>query len=361
MAARRERCAHVSSRATIEFVQLSDFHYDIPSELIADTPPTVRGEARLLVLDRQRGKIQDRHYGDCVDYLEPGDVLVINDTKVIKARLITRKANGAERELILVEKHGKTDDWHTHKVMYRRRLKPGDELFVGHDTLEVAEVLGDGLAVIKSERDLLDIAAEHGSVPLPPYMKRRATSADVERYQTVFAEHQGSVAAPTASLNMTDATLATLTDKGIVVVRATLHVGLGTFLPIRVDDVTQHTMHKEYFEIPQATIAAIQAAKQQGKRVIALGTTITRTLEYAHHAILAESPHDVSGEADIFMYPGYEFKVIDGLLTNFHMPDSTVLMLTAAFAGWDILKPAYEHAVAERYRFFSYGDSMLII
>lgn len=342
-------------------MQLSDFHYDIPQELIAATPPKVRGEARLLVLDRSTGATQDRHYADCVEYIEPGDVLVINDTKVIKARLITRKANGAERELILVEKHGKTDDWHTHKVVYRRRLKPGDELYVGQDTLEVTEVLGDGLAVVKSSRDLLDIAAEHGSVPLPPYMKRRATAADIERYQTVFAEHQGSVAAPTASLNMTEATLNALSRRGVAVVRATLHVGLGTFLPIRVDDVADHTMHKEYFEVPSHTIAAIQTAKQRGKRVIALGTTITRTLEYAHRQILNEPPRDISGEADIFMYPGYEFKVIDGLLTNFHMPDSTVLMLTAAFAGWDKLKPAYQHAVAERYRFFSYGDSMLII
>lgn len=343
-------------------MQLSDFHYAIPEKLIADKPPAVRGEARLLVLDRKTGETADRTYADCVDYLTPGDVVVINDTKVIKARLMTRKAsNDTERELILVEKHGKTDDWHTHKVIYRRRLSVGDILDVGHYKLEVVEILGGGLALIKSDRDLLETADEFGSVPLPPYMKREATKADVERYQTIFATEAGSVAAPTASLNMTEAIIKKLKKKGVIVVNATLHVGLGTFLPIRVDDVTKHHMHKEYFEVPKATIEAIQTAKKSGNRVVALGTTVTRTLEYAHQAILHETPHDLSGEADIFMYPGYEFKTIDGLLTNFHMPESTVLMLTAAFAGWDKLKPAYEHAVQERYKFFSYGDSMLIL
>ena len=342
-------------------MRVSDFHYHIPEELIATQPPTVRGEARLLVLDRATGAMSDRTYGDAVDYLNAGDVLVINDTKVIKARLIATKSSGGERELVLVEKHGKTDDWHTHTVIYRRKLKPGDELFVGDNKLTVREILGDGMAIIQSDRDLLQIADEYGSVPLPPYMRREATAADIERYQTVFANEQGSVAAPTASLNMTEATLQKLRDNGVIVVYATLHVGLGTFLPIRVDDVTNHTMHKEYFEVPAATIAAIQQAKQSGHRVVALGTTVTRTLEYAHEAILRGPAVDIAGEADIFMYPGYQFKVIDGLLTNFHMPDSTVLMLTAAFACWDKLKPAYEHAVAEKYHFFSYGDSMLII
>ena len=250
---------------------------------------------------------------------------------------------------------------HTHKVLYRRKLKAGDELYVNDNRLIVQEILGDGLAVIQSSRDLLEIADEYGSVPLPPYMKRDATAADIERYQSVFAREQGSVAAPTASLNMTADTLAKLRDKGVIVTYATLHVGLGTFLPIRVDDVTEHKMHKEYFEVPAATIQAIRTAKASDHRVIALGTTVTRTLEYAHEQILAGLVADISGEADIFMYPGYEFKTIDGLLTNFHMPESTVLMLTAAFAGWDKLKPAYLHAIEHDYRFFSYGDSMLIL
>lgn len=342
-------------------MNLSDFHYNIPEELIADHPPAVRGEARLLVLDRQTGTYKDCAYTDVVDYLEPGDTLVINDTKVIKARLITHKATGGKRELVLVEKHGGHDDWFRHKVIYRRRLAVGDTLFIGNDTLTVEEILGDGLAIIRSSRDLLDIAEEYGSVPLPPYMNRMATADDIERYQTVFARELGSVAAPTASLNMTEKTLDQLRDKGVNVVYATLHVGLGTFLPIRVDDVTKHKMHQEYFEVPEETVSIIQATKKAKKRVIALGTTITRTLEYAHEAILNEPPQKISGEADIFIYPGYKFQTIDGLLTNFHMPESTVLMLTSAFAGWNHLKPAYEHCIAEKYYFFSYGDSMLIL
>lgn len=342
-------------------MNLADFHYDIPERLIATEPPEQRGDARLLVLDRKTGAFADKHYADVVEYLQAGDVLVINDTKVIKARIIATKQSGGERELILVEKHGRSDDWHTHKVLYRRKLKAGDELYVNDNRLIVQEILGDGLAVIQSSRDLLEIADEYGSVPLPPYMKRDATAADIERYQTVFAREQGSVAAPTASLNMTADTLAKLRDKGVIVTYATLHVGLGTFLPIRVDDVTEHKMHKEYFEVPAATIQAIRTAKASDHRVIALGTTVTRTLEYAHEQILAGPVADISGEADIFMYPGYEFKTIDGLLTNFHMPESTVLMLTAAFAGWDKLKPAYLHAIERDYRFFSYGDSMLIL
>ena len=342
-------------------MNLADFHYYIPERLIATEPPEQRGDARLLVLNRRTGAFADKHYADVVEYLQAGDVLVINDTKVIKARIIATKPSGGERELILVEKHGRTDDWHTHKVLYRRKLKVGDELFVNDNRLIVQEILGDGLAVIQSSRDLLEIADEYGSVPLPPYMKRDATAADIERYQTVFAREQGSVAAPTASLNMTADTLAKLRDKGVIVTYATLHVGLGTFLPIRVDDVTEHKMHKEYFEVPAATIQAIRTAKASGHRVIALGTTVTRTLEYAHEQILAGPVVDMSGEADIFMYPGYEFKTIDGLLTNFHMPESTVLMLTAAFTGWDKLKPAYLHAIEHGYRFFSYGDSMLIL
>lgn len=342
-------------------MQLSDFQYGVPIELIADQPPAVRGAARLLVLSRKSGQISDKNYGDVADYLSAGDVLVINDTKVIKARLIAHKPSGGERELVLVERHGEADDWYRHKVIYRRKLKAGDELVIGPHTMVVEEIVGDGIAVIRSEVDLLAVADEFGSVPLPPYMHREATTNDVERYQTVWAREHGSVAAPTASLNMTEATLQKLRDKGVRVVYATLHVGLGTFLPIRVDDVTKHTMHKEYFEVPKDTVAAIQQAKANGKRVVALGTTITRTLEYCAPDILNGAAAELKGEADIFIYPGYEFKIIDGLLTNFHFPESTVLMLTAAFAGWDKLKPAYEHAIEQRYHFFSYGDSMLII
>jgi len=216
------------------------------------------------------------------------------------------------------------------------------------------------LAIIRSDHDLLELTESCGEVPLPPYMHRDATTEDIERYQTVWAKECGSVAAPTASLNMTDTILETLRVKGVQIIYLTLHVGLGTFLPIRTDNIEDHHMHQEYFEIPAETVLAIQQAKSTGKRVIALGTTVARTLEYSFD-MLNQAPSDHSGEADIFIYPGYRFKVIDGLMTNYHAPKSTVLMLTAAFAGWDKLLPAYNHAIAEKYHFFSYGDSMLIL
>lgn len=341
-------------------MKVSDFTYELPDELVAQQPPQIRGESRLLALNRQNGILQDSTYKSVADFLQAGDVLILNNTKVIKARLLATKQNGAERELILLEKHGKSEDWHRHKVLYRRRLAVGDELRVGDALLHVEAVHKDGTAVIRSETDLLKLAETHGSVPLPPYMKRQATPADIDRYQTVWAQEQGSVAAPTASLNMTEDTLQKLRDKGVTVAYLTLHVGMGTFLPIRSDAVEGHTMHQEYFEIPAATVTAIQTARANGGRVIALGTTVARTLEYAHENLL-QPPKDLQGEADIFIYPGYSFRSIDGLLTNFHAPKSTVLMLTAAFAGWDHLLPAYQHAVKQKYMFFSYGDSMLIL
>lgn len=342
-------------------MKTSDYTYELPERLVANHPPKIRGTSRLLVLDRRSGSTTDRAYGDIVEYLETGDVLVMNNTKVIKARLLTTKSTGEMRELVLVEKHGKQDDWHVHTVIYRRSLKIGDELLISGHKLFVKEILGNGMAVIQSTTDLLEIAERFGTVPLPPYMHRSTTAEDIERYQTVFAKEQGSVAAPTASLNMTTGLLEKLTNKGVTVAYITLHVGLGTFLPIRVDDVTEHIMHKEYFEIPSTTVNAIQNAKNTGHRVIALGTTVARSLEYAHEQITHIEHSDISGEADIFIYPGYTFKIIDGLITNFHMPDSTVLMLTAALGSWEQLKPAYEHAIQNEYKFFSYGDSMLII
>jgi S-adenosylmethionine:tRNA ribosyltransferase-isomerase len=342
-------------------MKISDYEYELPDERIADSPPKVRGTSRLIVVDRKTGAIADKNYSDVIEYLQAGDVLVLNDTKVIKARIKAVKQNGAERELVILEKHGKTDDWHTHMVMYRRKMVPGDKLSIGGATLEVLKILGDGLAIIKSDVDLLELTEKEGSVPLPPYMHRDATPLDIQRYQTVWAKDKGSVAAPTASLNMTDEYLTALRAKGVVVAYATLHVGLGTFMPIRADNVEDHTMHKEYFVVPKDTVAAIQSAKQSGYKVVALGTTITRTLEYCADDIMKQEPKELAGDADIFMYPGYEFKVIDVLLTNFHAPHSTVLMLAAAFAGWPHLKAAYEHAIDQRYNFLSYGDSMLII
>lgn len=341
-------------------MKLSDYTYELPDSLIADNPPVVRGTSRLLVLNRSTGRMVDDAYANVANYLSPGDVLVLNNTKVIKARLKAIKENGAERELVILEKHSFDDDWHRHRVLYRRKLNVGDKLRVGDANLVVEEIEGDGLAIVRSDSDLLELSEVYGEVPLPPYMHREATPMDIERYQTVWARNKGSVAAPTASLNMTDDILTTLRDKGVKIEYLTLHVGLGTFLPIRTDDIEDHHMHQEYFEIPKTTVMAIQSAKKSGNKVVALGTTVARTLEYAHE-MLDQRPADLSGEADIFIYPGYKFKVIDGLLTNYHAPKSTVLMLTAAFAGWDRLLPAYNHAVAEKYHFFSYGDSMLIL
>lgn len=341
-------------------MKLSDFSYELSDSLIADRPPIKRGASRLLILGRNSGLMQDKNYYDVPEFLKPGDTLVINDTKVIKARLKATKENGATRELVVLEKHSFDSDWHRHRVLYRRKLKLGDKLKVGEANLVVEEIQDGGLAVIKSDHDLLDLVEKYGEVPLPPYMHRKAEPLDVERYQTVWADEKGSVAAPTASLNMTEEILDTLRAKGVNVVSITLHVGLGTFLPIRTDDIENHHMHQEYFEIPIETVQTIRSTKASGGRVIALGTTVARALEYAYERII-RTDSDISGEADIFIYPGFDFKLIDGLLTNFHAPGSTVLMLTAAFAGWSNLSAAYEHAAREKYHFLSYGDSMLIL
>lgn len=352
-------------------LKIADFTYNLPDELVVAHPPKVRGASGLLVLNRQTEEINQTKYANLDEYLQAGDVLVINDTKVIKARLRAQKVSGGSRELVVLENHGRNDDWFGHQVLYHGKLKSGDKLIVGNETIEVLEILGNGVAEVKSRTSLLDLCDKFGLPPLPPYMKRQAEANDVKRYQTVFADHQGSVAAPTASLNMTEDLLKRLRQKGVKIVKLTLHVGLGTFLPIRETDVTKHQMHQEYFEIPLATVAEIGQAKADGRRVIALGTTVTRTLEYSASQIqnlaqlLADSPELVtekylSGEADIFIYPGYKFQMVDGMITNFHAPKSTVLMMAAAFAGWPFLKQAYELAIAKKLHFLSYGDSMLI-
>lgn len=341
-------------------MKLSDYNYELPDSLIADRPPKVRGASRLLVLDRKSGQLIDKKYTEFADFMDCGDLLILNDTKVIKARLHAIKENGVVCELVILEKHSFDDDWHRHRVLYRHKLNLGDKLKVGNANLIIEEIQGEGLAIVRSDHDLLELTEKYGEVPLPPYMHRDATPMDVKRYQTIWANEKGSVAAPTASLNMTDEILDSLRSKGVKIAYITLHVGLGTFLPIRTDLVEEHHMHQEHFDIPIETVEAIQATKTAGRRVIALGTTVARTLEYACDQI-RQSIATISGEADIFIYPGYGFKMIDGLLTNYHAPKSTVLMLTAAFAGWDKLSLAYNHAISEKYRFFSYGDSMLIL
>lgn len=354
-------------------LNLDDFNYNLPDELIANQPPKERGSSGLLILNRQEQTIEKSVYSQITGYLSAGDLLVINDTKVIKARLMTRKqSTGVEREIIVLENHGRDDDWFEHFIIHRGKVATGDILLVDNHQIEILETFINGTARIKSTTNLLELCDQFGTSPLPPYMKRQATASDVERYQTIFAEHDGSVAAPTASLNMTDEILDKLRQKGVEIAKLTLHVGLGTFLPIRVDDVTKHQMHQEYFEIPKETIAKIYDAKRQNHRVIALGTTVTRCLEYSTESIIkigqqmADQPELVdkkplTGEANTFIYPGYQFKLVDALITNFHAPKSTVLMMAAAFAGWDFLHQAYDFAIDEKMRFLSYGDSMLII
>jgi S-adenosylmethionine:tRNA ribosyltransferase-isomerase len=329
---------------------VSDFNYNLPDEFIAKFPPKKRGTSRLLVLDRSTGAIQDSFYKNLDNFLNPGDVLVLNDTRVMQSRLFTQLPDGRKREIVVLERHGSETD----KVLYRGKLHVGDILTVGGAKIKINNLLEGGVAEVQSNIPLNEITEKYGTVPLPPYLHRDAEEDDKKRYQTVWAKNIGSAAAPTASLNMTEELLEKLKQKGIIVKYLTLHVGLGTFLPIRTDNVENHKMHSEWFHIPKDTIETISKAKSQNHRVVALGTTVARTLEYYAKTGLTE------GEDDIFIYPGFDFKLIDALLTNFHAPKSTVLMLAAAFAGWENLHQAYKHAVSEKYHFLSYGDSMLI-
>ena len=337
---------------------VSDYNYNLPEENIAIRPPKVRGTTRLLVLNRQTGHITDSKYANLANFLEPGDLLVLNDTRVMRSRVFTELPDGRPRELVVLEKHdGKIDH-----VMYRGKLHAGDQLSVKNvandsktdDIITIKEILGNGTATVTANRDLTKIVADYGNVPLPPYLHRDADKDDIKRYQTVWAKELGSAAAPTASLNMTKELIKKLQAKGVQIKYLTLHVGLGTFLPIRSDNVEEHHMHSEWFHIPDDTIAASKDTNAANHRVRAVGTTVTRTLEYWAKTGKTE------GEDDIFIYPGFKFQAIDALVTNFHAPKSTVLMLTAAFAGWDHLKPAYEHAIESNYKLLSYGDSMFI-
>jgi S-adenosylmethionine:tRNA ribosyltransferase-isomerase len=345
-------------------MNIKDFDYSLPPERIALQPPQIRGASRLEVLDRRSGEITNRLYQNVVDYINPGDVVVLNNTKVIKARLLATKSSGVQIELLVLEDHNNTDPL-ARKVMYRGKLKTEDRLTIDNAVISITQVNKDGTANIKSTTDILELCSKYGTVPLPPYLHRDATKSDEERYQTVFSKQLGSVAAPTASLNFTQDIVDELTTKGAIICYLTLHVGLGTFLPIRTDDITEHTMHSEYFIVPEHTIEAIKTAKASNNKVVAVGTTVTRTLEYLSNnypGVFSSRPSKVvTGEANIFIYPGYEFQAIDMMLTNFHAPKSTVLMMAAAFAGWDNLKHAYEEAIIQEYNFLSYGDSMLIV
>ena len=325
---------------------VSDYNYNLPDDRIAKFPPKERGTTRLLVLNRKTGAIQDSYYRNLDEFLNPGDVLILNDTRVMQSRLFCTLPDGRKRELVVLEKHGNEPQ----RVMYRGKLHDGDVVTVETEQITIKQILGNGIAEVESDTPLAKLAEKYGTVPLPPYLHRDATDDDKKRYQTVWAKNMGSAAAPTASLNMTEDLLDRLKAKGVIVKYLTLHVGLGTFLPMRTDKVEDHKMHSEWYHIPEDTIEAINAAP----RVIALGTTVARTLEYYARTGKTE------GEDDIFIYPGFEFQIVDALLTNFHAPKSTVLMLASAFAGWEHLHSAYDYAVQNHYNFLSYGDSMLI-
>ncbi|MBR2836907.1 tRNA preQ1(34) S-adenosylmethionine ribosyltransferase-isomerase QueA [Candidatus Saccharibacteria bacterium] len=359
---------------------VTDFDYSLPRAQIAKHPPKQRGTTRLLVLNRHTGALTDSHYANLDEYLNPGDVIILNDTKVMQARIFCVLPNGHPRELVVLENHNSTGPT---RVMYRGKLHKGDVLSIltpgvknptnlnfhkvnmackyhqkillrSSEKITVKQVLPGGIAEVESNTDINELTERFGNVPLPPYLRRDADADDRVRYQTLWAKNMGSAAAPTASLNMTDELLDRLKQKGVIVKYLTLHVGLGTFLPIRTDNIEDHKMHSEWYNIPDDTLEAIRSAKSGGHRVVALGTTVARTLEY--YAKTGEP----TGEDNIFIYPGYEFQIVDALVTNFHAPKSTVLMLAAAFAGWDHLKPAYHHALNEKYDFLSYGDSMFI-
>ncbi len=344
-------------------MQLSDFDYDLPEHLIAQEPTACRDGARMMVLDRQDQQVIDTDFRTISDYFRSGDVLVCNDTKVIPARLLGAKTTGGKVEIFLVRREvGCTDEIWLCLTKSSKTIRPGTVVRISADLS--AEVLDEAAAPYRRVKfmavgDFLEQIEKIGHLPLPPYIKRPDASVDRQRYQTVFAREKGAVAAPTAGLHFTKEVLAKLQAAGVIIAPLTLHVGLGTFLPVRVDNILEHKMHSELYHVPETTAALVNQARQRGGRVIALGTTSARALETA--AAASGQLQGGSGDSDIFIYPGYPFKIVDGLVTNFHLPKSTLLMLVSAFAGKNFILSAYRQAVANEYRFFSYGDCMLIL
>lgn len=340
-------------------MKLHDFYYDLPQELIAQDPLEDRASSRLMLLDKNNGDIKHEVFHNIVNYIKPGDCLVINDTKVIPARLFgVKKDTGAKIEVLLLTRKDK-DCWEV-LVKPGRKAKPGTVISFCDGLLEctVEEVVDDGNRIIRFSYEGIfeEILDKLGQMPLPPYITHELK--DKNRYQTVYAKNEGSAAAPTAGLHFTKELLAQIEEMGVKIAHVTLHVGLGTFRPVKVDEITEHHMHSEYYCIEQSEADKINETKKNGGRIISVGTTSCRTLESAadDDGMLKAG----SGWTDIFIYPGYSFKVIDCLITNFHLPESTLLMLVSALAGRDNVMKAYEEAVAEKYRFFSFGDAMFI-
>ncbi|MDY3775265.1 MAG: tRNA preQ1(34) S-adenosylmethionine ribosyltransferase-isomerase QueA [Eubacterium sp.] len=340
-------------------MKTSDFFFELPKELIAQDPLEDRSASRLMVIHRKTGAIEHKHFTDIIDYLEPGDCLVRNNTKVIPARLYgTREDTGAVIELLLLKRR-QGDVWET-LVKPGKKARTGAKILFGEGLLrgEIVEVLEDGNRLIQFSYEGIfeEILDQLGQMPLPPYITHKLQ--DKNRYQTIYAKYDGSAAAPTAGLHFTEELFEKLEKKGVIVANVTLHVGLGTFRPVKVDDVTKHHMHSEHYFIEPEEAKKIQQAKEKGGRIICVGTTSCRTLESA-----ADENGNIKaceGDTEIFIYPGYSFKIMDELITNFHLPESTLLMLVSALAGKGFIMEAYEEAVKERYRFFSFGDAMFI-
>ena len=336
-------------------LKLSEFDYKLPKELIAKYPIEPRDACRLMVLDRKTQKIEHRIFRDIIDYLQEGDLLVLNDTKVIPARLQGKKETGAKIEIFLLRPI--TENRWEVLIKNIKRLKPGQKVIFGEDfSAKLVEKFEEGKALVEFEgKDINALIKKYGHIPLPPYIEREDEEKDKDYYQTVFARKEGAVASPTAGLHFTNELLKKLEKKGVKKAFVTLHVGLGTFRPIQTEDITKHKMHEEYYHIPEETLKLIQETKEKGKSVVAVGTTVVRTLEtYAQTG-------KTEGFSDIFIYPPYQFKMVDRLITNFHLPKSTLLLLVSAFAGKEFIFKAYEEAVRKKYRFFSYGDAMLIL
>jgi S-adenosylmethionine:tRNA ribosyltransferase-isomerase len=335
-------------------MRVADFDFDLPDELIAQFPPAVRGGSRLLHVEAS-GALHDRDFRDLPTLLRPDDLLVMNDTRVIKARLFGAKDSGGKVELLVERVTGEFEALAFIRASHAP--KPGSRIQLAEDV--TLDVLGrqDDLTQLRFPRPVLEVLDQLGRLPLPPYITHAPTADDEARYQTVYANDPGAVAAPTAGLHFDDAMLVALRTQGIRTAQVTLHVGAGTFQPVRVDNIADHKMHSERYTILQATVDAILETRARGGRVVAVGTTSLRALEAAAQP---GQLHAGSGETDIFIMPGYRFRVVDALLTNFHLPRSTLLMLVSAFAGVDTIRAAYAHAIAEHYRFFSYGDAMLL-
>lgn len=336
----------------------SDFYYDLPEELIAQTPAEPRDCSRLLIYNRATGEVKHEIFRNIIDSLNAGDVLVVNDTKVLPARLYAHTQNGGTVEVLLLKRLNK-DEWEV-LVKPGKKCTVGKKLVISEElSLTVKDITPSGERIVKFEYDGVfeEIIDKIGSMPLPPYIKTKLQ--DKNRYQTVYAKHDGSAAAPTAGLHFTPELLRKIKDKGVIVTEVLLHVGLGTFRPVKEDIITDHKMHSEYYEVGESAAEIINAAKRDGRRVIAVGTTSVRTLESAADEKGFISPQ--KGNTQIFIYPPYKFKCVDALITNFHLPESTLIMLVAALTGREKVLELYETAVREKYRFFSFGDAMLIV